>query len=39
MEDQSGILFDPELVPVFIGMLNQDVSLSASYPDPEMIIE
>jgi diguanylate cyclase (GGDEF)-like protein len=39
MEDQSGILFDPELVPVFIRMLNQDVSLYASYPDPEMIIE
>jgi HD-GYP domain-containing protein (c-di-GMP phosphodiesterase class II) len=39
IQDQSGIMFDPELVPVFIGMLLQDPSLHFSYPDPEMIIE
>jgi diguanylate cyclase (GGDEF)-like protein len=38
IQDQSGIMFDPELAPVFIGMLLQDPSLHLSHPDPEINI-
>jgi diguanylate cyclase (GGDEF)-like protein len=39
IKEQSGQLFDPELVPIFTGMIIQDPVLQITYPQPELIQE
>jgi diguanylate cyclase (GGDEF)-like protein len=37
--DQQGKLFDPELVPVFLGMIQQEPVEQNTYPAPQTLIE
>lgn len=39
IKEQSGQLFDPELVPIFVGMVLQDPIPQITYPVPQLIQE